>query len=241
MTKTLNVTVWNEYRHEQNDANIAKIYPQGIHQVIADSLEPHVNVRTATLDEPEHGLTDDVLNNTDVLLWWGHIAHGEVDDALVAKVHERVLAGMGMVVLHSGHFSKIFQKLMGTTCNLKWRNVGEKERLWVVDPSHPIAEGLDEYFELPVAEMYGEHFDIPEPDKLVLLSWFAGGEVFRSGCCFHRGRGKIFYFRPGDERYPIYQDDNVQRVIRNAVFWATPTDSPLVTFGQRPEPLEPLS
>ena len=168
MTKTLNVTVWNEYRHEQNDANIATIYPQGIHQVIADSLEPHVNVRTATLDEPEHGLTDDVLNNTDVLLWWGHIAHGEVDDAIVAKVHERVLAGMGMVVLHSGHFSKIFQKLMGTTCNLKWRNVGEKERLWVVDPSHPIAEGLGEYFELPQAEMYGEHFDIPEPDKLVL-------------------------------------------------------------------------
>jgi len=211
-----------------------------MHQVIAGSLEPHVYVRTATLDEPEHGLTAEILNNTDVLLWWGHIAHGEVDDAVVAKVHERVLAGMGMVVLHSGHFSKIFQKLMGTTCNLKWRNVGEKERLWVVDPSHPIAEGLGEYFELPQAEMYGEHFDIPEPDKLVFVSWFAGGEVFRSGCCFHRGRGKIFYFRPGDERYPIYEDANVQRVIRNAVFWATPTDSPLVTFGQRPEPLEPL-
>jgi trehalose utilization protein len=148
---------------------------------------------------------------------------------------------MGMVVLHSGHFSKIFKTLMGTTCNLKWRNVGEKERLWVVDPSHPIAEGLGEYFELPQAEMYGEHFDIPEPDKLVLLSWFAGGEVFRSGCCFHRGRGKIFYFRPGDERYPIYEDENVQRVIRNAVFWATPTESPLVTFGQRPDALEPLN
>jgi trehalose utilization protein len=241
MTKTLNVTVWNEYRHEQNDADIANVYPQGIHQVIAEKLEPHVNVRTATLDEPEHGLTADVLNSTDVLIWWGHIAHGVVDDAGVAKVHERVLAGMGMVVLHSGHFSKIFKTLMGTTCNLKWRNVGEKERLWVVDPSHPIAEGLGEYFELPQAEMYGEHFDIPEPDKLVLISWFAGGEVFRSGCCFHRGRGKIFYFRPGDERYPIYQDENVQRVIRNAVFWATPTDSPLVTFGQRPEPLEPLA
>lgn len=240
MTKTLNVTVWNEYRHEKNDPDIAKVYPQGIHQVIAGSLEPHVSVRTATLDEPEHGLTAEVLNNTDVLLWWGHIAHGEVDDAVVAKVHERVLAGMGMVVLHSGHFSKIFKTLMGTTCNLKWRNVGEKERLWVVDPSHPIAEGLGEYFELPQAEMYGEHFDIPEPDKLVLVSWFAGGEIFRSGCCFHRGRGKIFYFRPGDERYPIYEDANVQRVIRNAVFWATPTDSPLVTFGQRPEPLEPL-
>lgn len=198
-------------------------------------------MRTATLDEPEHGLTDEVLDNTDVLIWWGHIAHDEVDDAVVAKVHQRVLAGMGMVVLHSGHFSKIFKALMGTTCNLKWRNVGEKERLWVVDPSHPIAEGLDEYFELPQAEMYGEHFDIPEPDKLVLVSWFAGGEVFRSGCCFHRGRGKIFYFRPGDERYPIYQNDNVQRVIHNGVLWAAPTTSPLVTFGQRPQPLEPLS
>jgi trehalose utilization protein len=240
-TSTLNVTVWNEFRHEQQEERIAKIYPQGIHAVIAESLAPHVNVRTATLDEPEHGLTDDVLDNTDVLIWWGHIAHGDVSDAIVDKVHARVLAGMGMVVLHSGHFSKIFKKLMGTTCDLKWRNAGEKERLWVVDPSHPIAEGLDEYFELPKAEMYGEHFDIPEPDKLVFVSWFAGGDVFRSGCCFHRGRGKIFYFRPGDEAYPIYQDANIQRVIHNSVFWAAPTSSPIVTFGHRPESLEPLS
>ncbi|MEM7735577.1 MAG: ThuA domain-containing protein [Deinococcota bacterium] len=240
-TSSLNVTVWNEFRHEQQEERIAKIYPQGIHAVIAESLAPHVKVRTATLDEPEHGLTDDVLDSTDVLVWWGHIAHGDVSDAVVNKVHARVLAGMGMVVLHSGHFSKIFKKLMGTTCDLKWRNTGEKERLWVVDPSHPIAEGLDEYFELPKAEMYGEHFDIPEPDKLVFVSWFAGGEVFRSGCCFHRGRGKIFYFRPGDEAYPIYKDHNVQRVIHNGVVWAAPTSSPVVTFGHRPEPLEPLS
>ena len=140
-------------------------------------------VRTATLDEPEHGLTEGVLAETDVLTWWGHMAHDEVSDEIVDRVQQRVLEGMGLIVLHSGHFSKIFKRLMGTTCNLKWREAGERERLWVVEPGHPIAQGLGEYFELPHEEMYGERFDIPAPDELVFLSWFQGGEVFRSGCC----------------------------------------------------------
>ncbi|GAF19454.1 hypothetical protein JCM19046_4106 [Bacillus sp. JCM 19046] len=149
-------------------------------------------VKTATLDEPEHGLTNDVLEQTDVLIWWGHVAHDEVSDEVVARVHKRVLEGMGLIVLHSGHFSKIFKTLMGTSCDLKWREADEKERLWVVSPSHPIADGIDEYFELEKEEMYGEHFDIPNPDEVVFMSWFQGGEVFRSGCTFNRGNGKIF-------------------------------------------------
>ena len=200
----MRVTVWNEFRHEKNNPAVQAVYPDGMHTVIANFLkEADFDISTATLDEPEHGLSDDVLEQTDVLVWWGHMAHDEVDDAIVARVQERVLRGMGLVVLHSGHFSKIFKRLMGTSCNLKWREVGEKERLWVVNPAHPIAKGLGEYFEIPNAEMYGEHFDIPEPDDLVLISWFEGGEVFRSGCCYHRGMGKIFYFRPGHETYPI--------------------------------------
>ena len=139
-------------------------------------------MRTATLDEPDHGLTEAVLAETDVLTWWGHVAHDEVSDDVVERVHARVLDGMGLVVLHSGHFSRIFQRLMGTTCDLKWREDGRRERLWVVDPSHPIAEGLGESFVLAEEEMYGEHFDIPAPDELVFVSWFEGGEVFRSGC-----------------------------------------------------------
>jgi len=241
MSNQIRVTVWNEYRHERSDPRVAAVYPEGIHAAIAASLgAAGYTVRTATLDEPEHGLTDAVLAETDVLTWWGHMAHGEVSDEIVARVHQRVLEGMGLVVLHSGHFSKIFKRLMGTSCDLKWREIGERERLWVVAPGHPIVEGIGEYFEIPQEEMYGEFFDIPAPDELVLVSWFQGGEVFRSGCCYHRGHGKIFYFRPGHETYPSYHQPEVQRIIANGVRWAAPVDRPAVTFGHRPEPIEEL-
>jgi len=223
MTANPRVTVWNEYQVEKQEPEVAQIYPDGIHHAIAQHLQSSgLTVKTATLDQPDHGLTDVILNQTDVLIWWGHIAHDQVQDAIVDKVHQRVLSGMGLIVLHSGHFSKIFKRLMGTSCSLKWRNDGEKERLWVVDPSHPIAAGLDESFELAAEEMYGEFFYIPNPDSLVFISWFEGGEVFRSGCCFHRGKGKIFYFRPGDELYPTYYQPNVLRVITNSLYWASP-------------------
>jgi trehalose utilization protein len=165
--------------------------------------------------------------------------HDEVADEVVERVRQRVLDGMGLVVLHSAHFSKIFQRLMGTTCNLKWRADGEKERLWVVAPGHPIVEGIGEYIELAEEEMYGEHFDVPPPDDLVFISWFAGGEVFRSGACYQRGAGKIFYFRPGHERHPTYHDPAVGRVIRNGVRWAAPVTGPKRTFDLSPA-LEPI-
>jgi trehalose utilization protein len=235
------VTVWNEYRHERHDDEVADIYPEGIHAAIAGHLrQQRLDVRTATLDQTEHGLTEAVLAETDVLIWWAHMAHAEIEDAIVARVKQRVLDGMGLIVLHSGHLSKVFRALMGTSGELKWREVGERERIWVVEPGHPIAEGLGEYFEVPRAEMYGERFDIPAPDTLVFLSWFEGGEVFRSGCCFHRGSGKIFYFRPGHETYPIYYQPEVLRVITNAVHWAAPVPESKVSFGHRPHPLEPL-
>ena len=235
------ITVWNEFRHEQNNPKVAELYPDGIHEAIAKPLrEAGFEVRTATLDEAEHGLTQEVLDATDVLLWWGHIAHNEVSGEVVDRVQARVLAGMGLIILHSGHFSKLFKRLMGTSCDLKWREVGERERLWVVAPGHPIAQGVGESFEVPQAEMYGEHFDIPEPDALVFVSWFQGGEVFRSGCCFYRGNGKIFYFRPGHETYPVYYQAEVQRVLENAVRWAAPAEGPAMTYGHRPEPFETL-
>ena len=237
----IRVTVWGEYRHEKKNPKVAEIYPDGMHSVIAEGLREHgfSDVRTATLDEPQHGLTDDVLANTDVLTWWGHMAHDDVDDAIVEKVKQRVLEGMGLIVLHSGHFSKIFKTLMGTTCDLKWREVGEKERLWVVEPGHPIVNGIGEYIELENAEMYGERFDIPAPETLVFMSWFEGGEVFRSGCCYSRGKGRIFYFRPGHETYPIYYNDDIRKVIANAVNWAYQPETPAVKFGNA-KPLENL-
>ena len=240
---TIKVTIWNEYRHEREEPEIAAIYPDGLHAAIGKGLKSDdFRVRFATLDEPEHGLTDEVLANTDVLIWWGHKAHREVDDAIVARVQRRVLDGMGLVVLHSGHHSKIFKTLMGTTCNLKWREANDKERLWVVNPSHPIVDGIGEYIEIPQEEMYGEFFDIPQPDDLIFVSWFTGGEVFRSGCCYQRGQGKIFYFRPGHESYPTYHNAEVLRVIANGVRWAAPVAGPVPNFGLNGPnaPLEPL-
>ena len=224
------VTVWGEHRQERSDDAVRAVYPDGIHMAIAAGIrEAGFDVGTATLDEPEHGLTDEVLASTDVLTWWGHVAHGEVGDGIVDRVQRRVLDGMGLIVLHSGHHSKIFKRLMGTSCDLNWREAGERERIWVVDPAHPIAEGLGEGFTLDAEEMYGEHFDVPAPDDLVFISWFDGGEVFRSGCCYERGRGRIFYFRPGHETHPTYHQPIVRQVIANAVRWAA---GPM---GDRPE------
>ncbi len=237
----INVTVWNENRHEQKNPVVREIYPEGIHGAIASFLEEGgFRTHTATLEEVEHGLTEEVLNQTDVLVWWGHLAHDEVKDEIVEKVKQRVLDGMGLIVLHSGHFSKIFKILMGTSCDLKWREADEKERLWVVEPSHPIVEGIGEFIELEREEMYGEHFDIPAPDELIFTSWFEGGEIFRSGCTYKRGNGKVFYFRPGHETYPTYHNKDIQRVIMNAIKWAKPAERKRPVYGNA-QPLESIA
>ena len=223
----LRLTVWNEGVHEATGtpATVRSRYPEGMHGAIAGGLRrllPDAEVRTATLADPEHGLDAATLDRTDVLFWWGHIAHDRVDDAVVERVRERVLAGMGLVVLHSGHFSKILIRMLGTTCSLGWRNDGDRETVWTVAPGHPIAQGLPEVFHIPAQEVYSEYFDIPSPDDVVFLSTFEGGEVFRSGVTFTRGRGRIFYFSPGDQEYPVYHQAEVQQVLANAARWAAP-------------------
>lgn len=218
----IKVTVWNEFRHEQTDEAVKAVYPEGIHEALASFLIEDFEVSMATLDQPDHGLTRDVLDNTDVLLWWGHMAHDEVKDEIVDRVHQRVLDGMGLIVLHSGHFSKIFQKLMGTSCNLKWREDGLSARVWNVNPSHEITAGIGEWIDLDQEEMYGEHFDVPAPDELIFITGYPNGEVFRGGMTYRRGNGKIFYFHPGHETYPTYYQQPIQQVIKNAVNWAAP-------------------
>ncbi len=219
----IRVTVWNEGVHEKTDNEVAGVYPAGIHGCIKNFLssQEDMQVTTATLAQRRCGLSDEVLENTDVLIWWGHMAHDKVPDKLVEKIHKRVLAGMGLVVLHSGHHSKIFRALMGTTCNLRWRD-GDRERIWNINPNHPIAKGIPDHFSLNREEMYGEQFDIPSPDEIIFLGWFAGGEVFRSGCTWTRGLGKIFYFQPGHESNPTFHNEYVQRIIINAIRWANP-------------------
>lgn len=220
----IRVLVWNEFKHEQEKENIAKVYPDGIHNAIKTFLdtEEDFEVKTATLYDENCGITEEILENTDVLLWWGHCAHDKVPDEIAVMVQKAVQSGMGFIALHSGHHSKPFKLLMGTTCNLSWREDGDMERVWVVNPSHPIAQGIDRYFELEHEETYAEPFDIPEPDELVFGGWYEGGEIFRSGCTYRRGNGKIFYFQPGHESFPTYYDKNVQTVIKNAIRWAKP-------------------
>lgn len=240
--------VWGENVHEITNQIVSEIYPEGMHTQIARQLsaEGDIETRTATLQQPEHGLSEEVLNNTDVLLWWGHAAHGEVADEIVERVTDRVWQGMGLIVLHSGHFSKIFKRLMGTPCALKWREAGERERIWAVNPGHPIAAGLPDHFELENEEMYGEPFSVPEPMETVFISWYQGGEVFRSGLTYSRGRGKIFYFQPGHETYRTFYDENIGKVLRNAVRWAhnhdavlsDPSDAPNVPVKQALEPIK---
>lgn len=243
MSDGLRVTVWNEGRHEKEDEHVRSLYPNGMGGQIAQYLEKQpgiASVRVAELDDDGQGLTDAILDATDVMTWWGHRAHDEVTDENAAKVYERITRqGMGIVVLHSGHYSKIFKKLMGTGCDLKWRSSGEKERVWCVDPAHPIADGLPDHFEIQPVEMYGEHFNIPQPDQQVFISWFEGGEVFRSGCCWHRGRGQVFYWRPGDQDYPVYYNEFVLKVIANGVRWAAPTMLGPITRDKVPA-MEPL-
>lgn len=220
----IKVTVWNEYYHEKTEERVAKIYPNGIHGAIAEFLQcDDISVRTATLYDEECGLSEEVLKDTDVLIWWGHLRHGDVPDEIVERIKANVLMGMGFIALHSAHHSKPFKALMGTSCNLTWREDGDLERIWTINPAHPIAQGVGRYFELDGVETYGEPFGIPNPDDVVFMGWYEGGEVFRSGVTFHRENGKIFYFQPGHETFPIFYNETVQTIIRNAVRWAAPT------------------
>ncbi|MDO5706541.1 MAG: ThuA domain-containing protein [Paracoccus sp. (in: a-proteobacteria)] len=245
---TIRVTVWGENVHEHENAVVAGVYPDTMHVTIADALNRAggISAGTVTLQDPDHGLTPERLAETDVLIWWGHTAHGDVRDEIVDRVCDAVWGGMGMIFLHSAHFAKPFKRLMGAPCNLTWREAGERERIWVTSRNHPIAAGLPDFFELEHEEMYGEPFGVPEPLETVFISWFQGGEVFRSGLTYRRGAGNVFYFRPGHETYPTYHNAHVQRVIANAVRWAhnpaariaNPNDAPNVPVDRAPEKIE---
>lgn len=243
----IRAVVWGENVHEQENEVVAGLYPDGMHTSIAAALTSGgIDASTATLQEPEHGLPQSRLDETDVLLWWGHAAHGDVEDAVVDRVADAVWGGMGLILLHSAHFSKIFKKLMGAPCNLTWREAGERERIWVTSRHHPIARGLPDHFELEQEEMYGEPFGVPEPLETVFVSWFQGGEVFRSGLTYRRGAGNVFYFRPGHETYPTYYDPNVRRVLCNGVKWAANPERRIADVHAAPnvdvtDALEPMT
>lgn len=241
-TRPIRVLVWGENHHEKHHETPQRLYPDTMHGTIAAGLRRLLGssavVDTATLDDPEHGLSEERLTGTDVLLWWGHVKHEAVEDVVVERVHRHVLGGMGFIPLHSAHFSKIFVRLMGTTCSLRWRQGDDRELVWTVAPTHPIARGIPHPLVIPTQEMYGEFFDVPRPDDLVFVSSFSGGEVFRSGMTFSRGHGRIFYFSPGDQDYPVYHQPEIMQILANAVGWAfhdRPRTPPRITMHRTEE------
>ena len=233
----INVTLW--FENSSLGPAQQELYPDGMHAAIAGFLSRNEDIRCRSFVMNGEPLTEAVLNETDVLIWYGHLHHREVEDRLVDICWKRVLEGMGLIVPHSGHFAKLFIKLMGTTCQLSYRTDGgnyEREMLWVVNPAHPIAQGIGEGFIIPKEEVYREFHDIPQPEELVFVSGFPGGEVFRSGCCWRRGAGRIFYFRPGHETCPTWHQPQLQRVMTNAVRWAAPTGIMAFEAGWRKQP-----
>ena len=241
MPKKINVTVWNE---EDPEPKHQPAYPEAIHNAIAAFLKDDTQIatlRTATLSQPEHGLSQEILDDTDVLIYWAHVFHGAVEDEIVERIRQRVIKGMGLILLHSAHASKIFSRLLGTnTANLRWREAAERERVWVIEHNHPITAGIGDFIEIPESETYGEHFDIPAPDELLFISWYEGGEVFRSGVTYKRGSGKIFFFSPGHESFRIYDMPKIQRVIKNAIGWAAPVAYPEIPYQHHPKSPEAI-
>ena len=224
MSKKINVVIWNEFRHEKVKEKVQVLYPNGLHATIKEFLssDEELDITLAALDDPYQGLPDELLEKTDVLVWWGHAAHAEVDDELVKKIQARVYAGMGFVALHSAHHSKPFKAIVGTNGNLSWgRN--QKEVIWNLMPQHPIAAGIPDHFTIDCEELYCEPFYIPQPDALVFGAWYEDGYIFRAGACFLRGAGKVFYFQPGHESCKSFYNPYVQKIIANGIHWAAPS------------------
>ncbi len=235
----IKVTIWNEFRHEKTNETAKALYPNGLHATIGEYLSQYddIEVRLAALDDPDQGLPDEVLKDTDVLIWWGHMAHGEVNDSLVTKIQRRVLLGkMNFIALHSAHHSKPFRAILGTTGNLTWgRN--QREIMWNLLPTHPIAEGIPQSFFIESEELYSEPFVIPQPDELIFGAWYEDGYIFRAGATFRRDYGKIFYFQPGHETCPSFHNPYVLRVILNAVRWAKPIKAGFEMKDHCPHPV----
>lgn len=220
MALDTNVLVWSEETVHDD------VYPNDINSAVAEHLNEHPEfvAQAVHIDEPDQGVSEDRLEWADALVWWGHARHDDVREETVDRVEEYVTEeGVGFLALHSAHYALTFKRLVGASGDLgevRWEDIppGETEELEVVDPDHPIAAGVED-FTLPEVEMFGEPFDVPEPDDVVLHSTFPEGGEFRSLCTFTFGAARGAYFRPGHEEFRIYHDENVRRVVANAVRW----------------------
>jgi len=210
--------VWSEFTEPKD------VYPKGIHGDIAEYLNASGNVeaKVVQLSDPDQGVSQAMLDWADVLLWWGHQKHRDVTDETVQRIVKSVKeGGMGYFAMHSAHYSRGLIAILGTPCGLGSVGDGGAESISVVMPDHPIAKGVSD-FVVPRTEYFGEPFGVPEPEAVVFKSTFEKGDNiwFRSGCCWTVGKGRVFYFRPGHETYPIMRQPEVQKVIYNATLWS---------------------
>jgi trehalose utilization protein len=237
--KGINVLVWDE----QQDVQVKSgAYKNFLGNAVAEFLSKTdgLQVVSANINEPDQGLADDRIAAADVVVWWGHVRHKDVNDSKVESIVAKVKAGKaGFVALHSAHYSKPFKNLMGTNCGFKKvdanKNEGFVQHLRVVSPMHPIAKGVKD-FDIPKTEIYGEPFEVPMPDAIVLYGHWDTGDSFPDVCCWTVGGkgvssaaakaanpgGRVVYFRPGHETFPIFHQPEVQRVVTNCVLWAAP-------------------
>jgi trehalose utilization protein len=268
----IRVLVWDEQQPEQKQAYGEKFLGETIAAHLA--TKPGLQVKTAALSSPDQGLAAAQLEETDVLIFWSHKKNAELSDKHAEEITRRVQEGkLGLITLHSAHWSKPFIKLMqaraiadarkqlGNAVTLRYRNenpmgkvpkaddeltpnLEQKEEFWELAlplcvfpswradgavshvstpaPTHPIAKGLPAQWDIAQTEMYAEPFHVPKPDVVVFEENWDKGETFRSGCVWNIGKGAVFYFRPGHETYPVYQQKEPLQVLENAVRWLHP-------------------
>jgi trehalose utilization protein len=211
------VLLWSEQTEPRD------VYPTGISGALADHLNQHkeFEAKTAKLDDPDAGVGEAALAETDVLVWFGHKKHGAVPDDAVERVVKHIRErGMGFVGLHSTHFAKPLKKALNDTgAWSSYKNFGQPEQMWVVLPKHPIAKGLKD-FTIPKEEIYTEPFEVPEPEAVIVEGTWPSGHRNRECMVWTLDKGRFVYIRAGHEDYPIYFMPEMQTLVRNGVLWA---------------------
>lgn len=218
--KTRKVLVWSEGTAPKN------VYPNDINAAIAEGLKPLKGweVQAVSINDPDQGLPDDLLNSASALIWWGHQRHGDVKDELVAKIKTRVTEeGMGFIATHSAHYSKALKAILGTPCGWSYyTDDGAKLDMVVKAPTHPICKGVKD-FTIPHTERYGDPFQCPTPETVLFDGIYTmkddKTEHCLQGFTWTIGKGRVMYFQPGHEGYPIYFMPEVQQIFRNGVQW----------------------
>ena len=266
------VVVWDEQQPAQKE-----VYTNFLGNQIASYLRtlPDLSVTSVNLNDPDQGLSDAIITNCDVLVWWSHVKNKQVSTNKAAEIVGRIQQGkLSLITLHSALTSWPFIQAMnertredalrtvptGTPmefitpaaykdpkpgdpitpriemtnapdgsalarvylpiCEItEWHEAGLPSHVTTLLPEHPIARGIALHFDISKTETYVEPFHVPKPDAVIFQEKWDGYPEFRSGMLWSVGRGRVFYFRPGHETFPVYLEPIPLRIIGNAVEW----------------------